>query len=88
MAFAPCTIPVWLRGVSLEDLYVYLADLRAARLQLAKGGRITSVSYEGKSVSYSSGEAGALFSDMRDVLNAIAVLEGNCLPQGPVLTRF
>jgi hypothetical protein len=83
-----CVVPVWLRGVPLEQLYIYLSDLRAARIQLAQGGRITSVSYEGKSVSYSSGEAGALFSDMRDILNAIAVLEGNCLPQGPVLARF
>lgn len=83
-----CTVPRWLQGVPLEELYIYLADLRAARLQLAKGGRITSVSYEGKSVSYSSGEAGALFSDMRDVMNAIGALEGTCVPQGPILVRF
>jgi hypothetical protein len=81
-------IAVWLRGVPIETLYVYLADLRAARIQLAQGGRITSVSYEGKSVSYSAGEPGALYADMRDVLNAITELEGGKVAQGPILARF
>jgi hypothetical protein len=81
-------IAVWLRGVTLEQLYIYLADLRAARIQLAQGGRITSVSYEGKSVSYSAGDAGALYADMRDILNAITLLEGGTVAQGPILARF
>jgi hypothetical protein len=81
-------IAVWLRGVTIEQLYVYLADLRAARLQVAQGGRITSVSYEGKSVSYSPANADALYADMRDVLNAITELEGGKVAQGPILARF
>lgn len=83
-----CSVALWLQGVPLEQLYLYLADIRAARIQLATGGRIVSVSYEGKTVSYSNAASGSMFSDMRDILNAIAVLEGRSVRCGPIYAAF
>lgn len=81
-------IAVWLRGVPLEQLQQWANDLRAARIQLAQGGRITSVAYEGKSVSYSQGDSGRLYADLSDILAAIAELEGAPLRRGPVYAAF
>jgi hypothetical protein len=81
-------IAVWLRGVSLEQLKLWADQLRAARIQLAAGGRIVSVSYEAKSVTYSNADSGRLYADLADILAAIAELEGAPLRRGPIYAAF
>lgn len=81
-------IALWLRGISLEQLILWRDALIAARIQLAQGGKITSVSYDGKSVSYSQGDSDRLYADLLEIVRAIAELTGNPYRVGPVYAAF
>jgi hypothetical protein len=81
-------IAVWLRGVPIETLQQWANDLRLARIQLAQGGRIVSVGYESKAVTYSNADSGRLYADLADILAAIAELEGAPLRRGPIYAAF
>lgn len=61
----------------LATLQEWLVEAMAARRQVAIGGKVTSVSYEGKSVSYSPGNLDLLNQWITDLLDTIAWLQGN-----------
>ena len=49
-----------LSGQPRATLQQWLSDAQAAYAQLATGGRVVTVSYDGKSVTYTAAEKGAL----------------------------
>ena len=51
-----------LTGIPQATLLQYLADAQAAYAMLSTGGRIVSVSYEGKSVTYTQGNIAQLMN--------------------------
>jgi hypothetical protein len=65
-----------------------LAEARAARHQLMIGKAAASVSYDGKSVSYSRSNVGDLDSYIAFLCRQIAELQGTAVRRGPVHLTF
>jgi hypothetical protein len=72
----------------LATLRGYATALTTARFELLSGKRVTSVSYDGKSVSYSQSDMAGLLAALTDVNDTIAWLTGQAVPRGPIHFTF
>lgn len=78
----------WLYGITLINLQLMLAELQAARYKLLLGTKETTVSYEGKSVTFTASEIGRIDAALKDVMDAINELTGMTRARGPILAAF
>lgn len=72
----------------LATLQLWLADAIAARHALLTGKRTASVSYDGKSVSYSQLDIGRLEAYIASLRSQIAALTGQQRLRGPMHLTF
>jgi hypothetical protein len=78
----------WLFGIALVNLQLMLAELQAARYKLLLGQKEATVSYEGKSVTFTASEIGRIDAALKDVIDAINELNGMTRARGPVYAAF
>jgi hypothetical protein len=78
----------WLYGITLLNLQLMLAELQAARYKLLLGQKETTVSYEGKSVTFTATEIARVDAALKDVIDAINELTGMTRARGPLLAAF
>jgi gpW len=66
-------LPTILTGVPQATLQVWLTEARAAYAQLASGGKIVSVSYDGKSTTFSQANIENLESWIELLMRALGM---------------
>lgn len=78
----------YLVGVDAVTLALWLSEAQIARHKLATGTKEASVSYEGKSVTFTQSDLFRLDVYIGDLLKAIAELSGVVTRKGPVYVAF
>lgn len=78
----------WLYGIALVNLQLMLVEIQAARYKLLLGQKEATVSYEGKSVTFTEAEIGRIDAALKDVMDAINELTGMTRARGPLLAAF
>lgn len=72
----------------LVTLQGYLAEAQVAKHKLMTGTKETSVSYEGKSVSFSQTDVFRLDAYIADLTRQIGALTGQVSRRGPIYLGF
>jgi hypothetical protein len=76
-------------AADLPQLTIWLGQAMAARAQQATGGRITNVTDEGMSISYSAAEGSVSLAQwLTDLQDTIAYLNGSYQARGPIHFTF
>jgi hypothetical protein len=78
----------YLVGIDAITLALWLSEAQIARHKLATGTKEASVSYEGKSVTFTQADMYRLDTYIESLINAISELNGVVVRRGPVYAAF
>lgn len=78
----------YLVGIDAVQLALWLSEAQIARHKLATGTKEASVSYEGKSVTFTQADMYRLDTYISSLLDALAELSGVVVRRGPVYAAF